>query len=897
MEGSSSAPPVPYPGTIVLNVLSPSTEEVPNKLTFTEIPISTTIRALKERIRDAVPARPFLARQRLIYQGKVLASDTVSLEDVFGQETVRQSHPCVALQHLTVNQIKTSEPLTLHLVLSPLPNSHLRSSSVPPNVNAAPQADIRQQWVPSFIPQVNVHPHGGGPLQPNMHGALPNAQQGPGQPPLGFIPQTGASTVSPPNANNGPVPIPPHLQHVLNTRLAAMSQQLAAQLAAQGQQHLLQGSPFNHFHAQQWQQPPLPQPSFQQVVAQQQQARAAAGQYGLAQNLQNNGTRGEQAREGPDNEQPFEPSNPGNVNIVARENHGPNGESFRMVIQSTSVSRPNSSMSQRAHSQSHTPQRSSTPINASQDVPPHTNTLPSLPQQVASSLATFNHRLSTIETSLAAGTPPPEGVFDHARQYLNNMVGQPNTLPPGLEAPLRMRLNNLATQAQHLRANFNSLPSQTFASQSIIPGIPQGGSLRAVPTFPAAALQPGQQPMPAYTGFNSAAQGAPPAVREQPASEGPAQPSAAPDIYLLSSPTGPHSLLISPSGWYSATLPPTTPAIPQIYSPAFGQIGFSRTISPNQAPINTPTHPQTQSNFSNQSVAPPASMQVAQNEAQQQQPQAQQQLQDRNQARDLARVLLPLGGHLWLLIRLFGFVYFFTAGGGQRRAILLGICAFIVFIANTGAFRPLFRTVWEPVRRHVEGLVPLAAAGGGRDEGQPRPRRQQQPQPQRQAQIGNATGGRAPNENDTQPARETPTRRRQHQQQPLSPADLADRLLRERNEQSLFRRAERAVALFVASLVPGVGERHIAARDAAEARRLEAEREREVRAQRERDGQEEREMEVQEAERVRRDSVLGPPRSPGFAESSGRDAAGARTGEGVRERGEGGGQRDPLVEI
>ncbi|KAI4118570.1 MAG: hypothetical protein LQ345_001407 [Seirophora villosa] len=843
MEGSSSAQPVPNAQTIVLNVLSPSTEEVPNKLTFTEIPVSTTIRALKERIRDAVPARPLLPRQRLIYQGKVLASDAASLEDVFGQETA---------------------------------------------------TDIRQQWIPSSIPQVHTYPHGGPPLHPNLHGALPTAQQGPGQPSPGFTSQTAVSNATPPNLNHGPAPpIPPQLQHVLNSQLAAMSQQLAAQLAAQGQQHMLQGSPFNHFHAQQWQQPPLPQPSFQQVVAQQQQIRAAAGQHGLAQNLPNNGTRGEQARQGPNNDPPFDPSNPGNVNTVVRENQGPNGESFRMVIQSTSISRPNSRVSQRPHSQSHTPQRSSTPINASQNAPTTTDTQTSLPPQTASSLATFHQRLSAIETSLAAGSPPPEGIFDQARLYLNNMAGQPSTLPPGLEAPLRMRLNNLATQARHLRANFNSLPSQAFANQQATHGIPQSDSLQAMPTFPITGLQLGQQPVPGYTGLNLAAQGAPPTGREPSASQGQAPPSGTPDIYLLSSPAGPHSLLISPAGWYAATLPPSIPAISQYHSPAVDQSGLSRTLLPDQAPVNAPSHQQTLSNLPNQSTVPSAPTQAAQTQAQQQQPQAQQQNHDQNQGRDLARFLLPLGGHLWLLIRLFGFVYFFTAGGGQRRAILLGICAFIVFIANTGAFRPLFRTLWEPVRRHVEGLVPLAAAGGGRDEGQQRPRRQQQ---RRQAQIGNNAG--AASENEHEPTRATPTRRRQQHPQPHSPADLADRLLRERNEQSLFRRAERAVALFVASLVPGVGERHIAARDAAEARRLEAEREREVRAQREREEQEEREMEVQEAERVRRESVVGPPLSPRLAESSGHDAARTGADERVRERGDGGGQqRGPLVEV
>lgn len=88
MEGNPSNQPVPNSQTIVLNVLSPSTDEVPNKLTFTGIPITTTVRALKERIQNAVPARPSLPRQRLIYQGRVLASEETSLKDVFGEDAV-----------------------------------------------------------------------------------------------------------------------------------------------------------------------------------------------------------------------------------------------------------------------------------------------------------------------------------------------------------------------------------------------------------------------------------------------------------------------------------------------------------------------------------------------------------------------------------------------------------------------------------------------------------------------------------------------------------------------------------------------------------------------------------------------------------------------------------------
>ncbi len=111
----------------------------------------------------------------------------------------------------------------------------------------------------------------------------------------------------------------------------------------------------------------------------------------------------------------------------------------------------------------------------------------------------------------------------------------------------------------------------------------------------------------------------------------------------------------------------------------------------------------------------------------------------------------------------------------------------------------------------------------------------------------------------------------------------------------MFRRAERAFALFVASLIPGVGERHIAARDAAEARRLALEQEREAQAQREPEGQEEREMEVQDTERVRRESVA-PPHTTAVAETGGREAPGASE-EGIRERGEHRGEQRPLAEI
>ena len=140
--------------------------------------------------------------------------------------------------------------------------------------------------------------------------------------------------------------------------------------------------------------------------------------------------------------------------------------------------------------------------------------------------------------------------------------------------------------------------------------------------------------------------------------------------------------------------------------------------------------------------------------------------------------------------------------------MLLGLIASLVFIAQTGMFRPVIQGIWDPIRRHAEGLVPLAA--------NERPR------------AGAGGGGINGNGTATQPGNREPT-----------PQEAAERLLQERERQDVnffrqsFRRVERAIALFVASLVPGVGERHIAAREAAEAARQIEAREREERARKE----------------------------------------------------------------
>lgn len=72
---------------INLNVLSPSFG-IPNKISFQDIPTSTTIGELKKRIYDVVPSKPSPQWQRLIYRGRALIQDSLTLKDIFTQNMV-----------------------------------------------------------------------------------------------------------------------------------------------------------------------------------------------------------------------------------------------------------------------------------------------------------------------------------------------------------------------------------------------------------------------------------------------------------------------------------------------------------------------------------------------------------------------------------------------------------------------------------------------------------------------------------------------------------------------------------------------------------------------------------------------------------------------------------------
>lgn len=170
-------------------------------------------------------------------------------------------------------------------------------------------------------------------------------------------------------------------------------------------------------------------------------------------------------------------------------------------------------------------------------------------------------------------------------------------------------------------------------------------------------------------------------------------------------------------------------------------------------------------------------------------------------AEPLRLVMWP---HIWLIIRLLIFVYIFTSGGNSswsRLFVIWGIALFL-FVVNTGAFNDIVGAFWNPVRRHLENLLPLAGPN-------PPPGARAPVQPN----AGNVAGDTGSG------TRAEP-----------SPEEVARRLLQQQRRRdaswlmSQFRRIEHAVLLFVASLVPGTAERHIEARTTEENRLLEQQR-------------------------------------------------------------------------
>lgn len=155
----------------------------------------------------------------------------------------------------------------------------------------------------------------------------------------------------------------------------------------------------------------------------------------------------------------------------------------------------------------------------------------------------------------------------------------------------------------------------------------------------------------------------------------------------------------------------------------------------------------------------------------------------------LPPLLMQLWPQMWLLFRLTLFVWFFTSPTASwSRWFTIITIAVLIFVISTGVLNGVPDHIWRPLGRHLENLIPM--------EQPRRPRADPQGVPQR----GGDQNGQA-------------------RQEP-NPEDMARRLVAQHQGPeswiiSQVRRLERAGLLFLASIAPGVAERHIANLEAA----------------------------------------------------------------------------------
>ncbi|KAF2229403.1 hypothetical protein EV356DRAFT_510913 [Viridothelium virens] len=850
-EASSSSPGNRVTsGLIDLKILSPSAE-IRDGLSFTSLPPSTTVGQLKERIRGTLPSRPGNDRQRLIYRGRVMADETQTMSYIFGEEAIKQQK-----EH------------TLHLVI---PDTTTQPGNTPPPNNPHRQAQ----------PTTNPFQGFPRPNQPPNTAPLANPfRTMTGQRPASVPPMQG---IHPHNTQVPNVPTIPALQqHMVN--MHAMQQQLhqahQRAMGAHGHQNSSQGPPTDQVQAN--------HPG---------QTDGQGQRVGEGQNT-NQSQLNSHPGQGPNNTQSGSaPSGPaqfpgthGGPNNFTRSGVGPRGESWTVTFNTTTT------IPQAAHMPAQVPHTHG-PMPAQMPFTTHFplpfgqvpgQTPGQMPGQMPGQLPGQNLQFGPLPPiglphlpTMNAVQVPQAHVLDAQMTDLERFVQEQQrrvddftsnpTDPTASEESARIRndLQDAMTQLQSLRAQASNIPNQPNHIANRDPGSLQfqGNNQRTT------MQNSGETGTNQHIGRqNGAILHNSPNAHNHSVNADTSAP--APRVYLLSSPTGPEALLLSPSGTYTSS-GASHQFLPLQQNDPYQQ--RLRGFLPNMLhlPMGT-THPQFRNAFHSQdnrnnspsqgANSPRAGGGHLNNQQQpararqnpnldqnhqggggqvQQQPQQAPQVplfpnqQPRNVvapgqvAQDAAQEQLNLGaiaGHVWFLIRITGFLWLLFGGtnAGFVRPFMLGVVAFLAYAAQQQG--PI-RRFGERIREHVEGLLRPQEEAGQRRRGEG--------EGEAPANAGVQGQPAAPNSPTTTvhqaPRTQSETRRAWARAQLLG--------------------VERALALFLASLWPGVGERHVQARERERRQREEEEaRQRREQEERERLRIEEDEARAKAEEESRRES-------------------------------------------
>ena len=441
---------------------------------------------------------------------------------------------------------------------------------------------------------------------------------------------------------------------------------------------------------------------------------------------------------------------------------------------------------------------------------------------------------SEVEDTLsnAPGTPTfPSWRAERIREHLRTIIHNLNMVDGGLADPamqLNMDVIALRQAAGDVRRQANEFSAMLDAREA------------GVSAELAQSTSPG----------SSAAAASDPLVATASAATRTLPQNAPQELFLLSSPQGPVGVLFDQQGTFT-TAPFTSSLPPQSFVDQFNQnrqliASLGQQIAQSAQNLHghlagvQPTPTPTQQPGQAQPVQQPeafdqaAAQRVIQNI-----------IQNRNERQADAQPANPaapaenervanIAGHLWLVFKLACFVYIFAGGGGWYRPLMLGSIAIIVYIVQLGVFEAQLNVV----RQHFEALLPNA---------------------DRLAQGRQANN----NQDNANAAAATGDARRNG---PVTPEEAARRLLlQQRNNQfgwarDAMRTLERGVALFVASLWPGIGERMVHAQEererlervaASEARERQEEEERRRREEEEagRQGDDKQDESVQTGEK------------------------------------------------
>ena len=272
--------------------------------------------------------------------------------------------------------------------------------------------------------------------------------------------------------------------------------------------------------------------------------------------------------------------------------------------------------------------------------------------------------------------------------------------------------------------------------------------------------------------------------------------SGSTSAWLLQTPTGPQALVFAPGhGYFSGpSLPATTAQLtPNRSTRLRTGLHFHQTPNGHIRPRAMPNAP------NDRPLPPavnPANAAPAQIAAR---PGAQAQPGQANNDNDMFQFIMQRG---WLFLRMYIFLFFISEPGTWRRWFLLAAAVIICMLPRDNPLRDAF----NQLRRHFDGLLPTIVEPAQQGAGQNPPG-----DPERRANAVPPAQPTAPLLADQAP--------------PQGGQDAQDG-----QNNSVFReamlRVERAVALFLASLVPGVGEQHVRARERQrqEAERIENER-------------------------------------------------------------------------